>query len=668
MKYLLTGGGTGGHVYPALAIAEELEAQDPEATFLFVGVKGRAEAHLIPAAGYAFRSVPAMGFPRSRSPWPVARFSVVLLFGVIKAAWILLRWRPHAVVGTGGYASAPTMLACALLGKARVLAVPSLIHEQNAIPGKLNRLVARWASLVASTYPSALPHLPKDRTILSGYPVRRQIARALSKDEARTKLCIPRDANVLLAFGGSLGARSINNGIVAALPLLRSTSKLLVVHGTGRAAFSGYDPIEETTAKLESLPFEPDPSFYRRLEYLDPMADFLSAADLAVCRAGAGTLSELCASGLPAVVVPKANLPGDHQVRNALSLQAAGAAEVLYERPVRGESGITEIISPRELSDSVRLLLDDPKRKAALAANARRLATPFASQTIAEAVIALAGGHAPQPSGTVLEQWPAVAKELDVLFEKGGAELLDEVRSRSQKGSSVSPEELRYLAYRTAGYLASSTWEGRNMGVKLTGLLRLTERSLLLASLVYERRKEVTLWHRLTHTQFRENDFIRRNSLVSLSQIGVWNHHVRRAILVGLADSYFEIRSAATGAVAAFPEEASRDEEVMGLLRSLLNDPRFEVRQAALQAIGEVGDSGSWAAIITPFFTEPNWKVRAAALNALRRLAERGRLTVGDMPHLMEQLRSLLLTSTGFTPTFEIKSALLALKETLEEL
>jgi UDP-N-acetylglucosamine--N-acetylmuramyl-(pentapeptide) pyrophosphoryl-undecaprenol N-acetylglucosamine transferase len=668
MKYLLTGGGTGGHVYPALAIAEELAEQDREATFLFVGVKGRAEAQLVPAAGYAFRSVPAIGLPTSRSPWPLARFLMMLLFGVIKAAWILLRWRPHAVIGTGGYASAPIMLACALLGKARLLVVPSLIHEQNAVPGKLNRLVSRWASLVASTYPSAIPNLPKDRTILSGYPVRKRIARALSKEEARSRLHIPQDAKVLVVFGGSLGARSINNGIVGALPLLRSTKGLLVVHGTGRAAFSGYDPVEETAALVDSLPFEPDPSFYRRLDYLDPMADFLSAADLVVCRAGAGTLSELCVSGLPAVVVPKANLPGDHQVRNALSLQAAGAAVVLYERLVRGASGITEIISPRELSDSVGRLLNDPKSTAAMGANALRLATPEATQTVAEAVIALAGGQAPQPSRAVLEQWPAVSKELDVLFEKGGGELLDEIRLRIRKGRSVSPEELRYLAYRTAGYLASSAWEARNTGVKLAGLLRISERSLLLASLVYERRKQITWWHRLTHTEFRENDFIRRNSLISLSEIGVWNHHVREAIVVGLADSYFEIRSAAARAVGAFPEAASRDEEVTGLLKSLLKDPRFEVRQAALLAIGEVGDSSAWASVITPFFSEPNWKVRAAALNALRRLVERGQLTVGDMPLLMEQLRSLLLTSTGFTPTFEIKSALLALKEALEEL
>jgi HEAT repeat protein len=274
----------------------------------------------------------------------------------------------------------------------------------------------------------------------------------------------------------------------------------------------------------------------------------------------------------------------------------------------------------------------------------------------------------PEQSKATSEQWPSVARELEVLFGKSGGELLEEVRSRNQKGRDVSPEELRYLAYRAAGYLTASTWEARNIGVKLAGLLKLADRNLLLASLVYERRKRITVWNRLTRTHFRENDFIRRNSLVSLSEIGVWNHHVRRAILVGLGDSYFEIRSAAAGAVAAFPDDASRDQEVLDRLGSLLKDHRFEVRQAALHAIGEVGDSGVWATVITPFFTEPNWKVRAAALNALRRLVERGQLTVGDMPHLMEQLRSLLLTSTGFTPTFELKSALVALKEALEEL
>jgi len=158
---------------------------------------------------------------------------------------------------------------------------------------------------------------------------------------------------VLLAFGGSSGSRSINRCLVGALPSLLEIGGLVVIHGTGRSTSSEYDPIADTDNELAKLSSSPDGHSYLRHDYLDPMALNISAADLVVCRAGAGTLNELCAAGKAALVIPKANLPGDHQVKNAMALQAAGAVEVLYEQPVRGEMGIVEMVSREELIQSV---------------------------------------------------------------------------------------------------------------------------------------------------------------------------------------------------------------------------------------------------------------------------------------------------------------------------
>jgi murein biosynthesis integral membrane protein MurJ/undecaprenyldiphospho-muramoylpentapeptide beta-N-acetylglucosaminyltransferase len=382
MRYLLTGGGTGGHVYPNLAIAGELARHDPEAQFLYVGVRGRAEADIVPRHGIPIRFTPARGMPTSRFSPAMIAFVCALLAGTIKALYIILRYRPRLVVATGGYPSAPTLLA------ARLLRRPILVHEQNAYPGLVNRTFGRMAGRVAVTFPESLEHF-QHNGVLVGYPVRPEILALrdrLSADErARLKqeLGIEPRRTVVLITGGSLGARSINRAVADLLPRLAADADLrervFIMHGCGRTAGADYDAEADTVARLRAHGFDETAAarFYRRERYIYEMARWLRVADAVVCRAGAGSLAETAAVGAPFLVIPKHGLPGDHQVKNAETLRAAGACFVLREKRVVEAGEAFDEVDPARLLDALRRLVDlPPAERAAMSAAAWNFVAP----------------------------------------------------------------------------------------------------------------------------------------------------------------------------------------------------------------------------------------------------------------------------------------------------
>ncbi|MBN1425690.1 glycosyltransferase [Candidatus Fermentibacteria bacterium] len=664
MNYLLTGGGTGGHVYPALAMAEHVRSKDSEARFLYVGVRGRAEAELVPPTGIPLRFVCARGLPAGTSPAALMRFGLTMAAGVGKAMLLLRRWRPDVIVGTGGYVSAPVVMANHLLTRLGISRVPVLLHEQNAVPGRLNRLAGSWATVIASTYPSAAGYFSAGRVLVSGYPVRARITTPLPREDARRDLGIDGHRRVVLVFGGSLGSRSLNRGIVAALPALTANEGILVIHATGRPMGGGYDPVADTNRAVAALAVPPDPARYRRLDYLDPIAVYLSAADLVVSRAGAGTLNELCVMGKAALLVPKANLPGDHQVKNALALQAAGAAEILYERPLRTDGGVVDYLPPDELAARVLDLLADPGRRARVAKKAESLATPNAASRLAHMIVSLARGVLPE-APVPMSAWPTIDGAVEPLTALSASALLARVVSRGKGSVALSIEERAYLQYRTDGYLASSKWEERNWGVKLAGALGHAERADLIASLVVQRRRHPTRWQRWAGLLHEENGFIRRNALTALAGIGVWSEAVRGAIVYAIQDRYFEIRSAGCRLAMGLAAPVRADVEIVAMIRTLTGDPRFEVRAAALAALGEVDKGEAPASLLIGRFLDPNWKVRAAAVDGLRRLANRDALSPQDRTRIEGAIRGLLLTSTGFRPLFELKDSLALLSQAL---
>jgi len=359
-RFLFTGGGTGGHVYPNVAIYEALKEKHPDAEFLYVGTRRGSEASIIPSLPQPmeFVAVPALGLPqRLKSPRTLLAV-LAILWGALRSLFILRRFKPDVIIGSGGYAAAPVLLAAALLRR------PVFIHEQNAVPGRMNLFIARFAARIGVAFPSTAAFFPAAKVVQAGYPLRKSIrAAAANAAAARERLDIPPNSRVLFICSGSMGARTINRAAVEAMPRLLSIPNLFVVMSTGKAYGKAYKAYDDTVSRLERMGYPPQ--IEGRLlvqEYFDPVADVYAVSDLVVARAGAGTVQELGARGLPAILVPKIDLPGDHQVLNAREVEKAGGARVLYEEAQPGGKAGRIVLSADSLASAVEELLAAPEQ------------------------------------------------------------------------------------------------------------------------------------------------------------------------------------------------------------------------------------------------------------------------------------------------------------------
>ena len=355
----MAGGGTGGHVYPAIAIADAVTALRPDARVVFAGTEDRLEARAVPAAGYALHPISAQGVQR-RLTWKNLTVPVQVARSLMQSWRLVGAIEPDVAVGTGGYVSGPVLLAAWLRGR------PLLIQEQNAYAGVTNRLLSCLAERVHLAFPEARDWVPTDRSVVSGNPTRHAL-RDADPGEARAALQVPGDARVLLVLGGSLGSEAINEAVADALPALLADDNTYVVWQTGTRYYDALD------ARIDDHPR------LRLIEYIDHMGRAYAAADLALCRAGALTCSELAVTGTPAVLVPSPNVVADHQTKNAQSMDRSGAARVLPESELDAR-----------LTDVVIGLLDDPDARADMAEAARAMARPDAAEQIARDVLALA--------------------------------------------------------------------------------------------------------------------------------------------------------------------------------------------------------------------------------------------------------------------------------------
>ena len=383
---LLSGGGTGGHVYPALAVLDALarprsevrgprsgcgtsdlglRSSDTGLRALWVGGRRGIEAELVTRAGLPFEGIEAAGV-RGMAPRGLASNLLRLARGFLQARRIVQRFRPDVILVTGGYVSVPVALAGRLAG------VPILILLPDVVPGLAIRFLARLADRVAASFEAARRYLPADKVVVTGYPVRAALYTA-DRDVARQRLGLGSKRKTVLIFGGSSGARRINEATAAVLEELLDLAQ--VVHISGRLDF---EALQERRAALPSTL----KNRYRLHAYLhDEMLDALVAADLAVSRAGAATLGEFPAVGLPAVLVPYP-YAGAHQRENAAILAEAGAAVVIPDAELTGE----------RLLATVQELFNDAERLAQMRANARRLAQPEAAWRVAENLQSLVSG------------------------------------------------------------------------------------------------------------------------------------------------------------------------------------------------------------------------------------------------------------------------------------
>ncbi len=330
MHILFAGGGTAGHINPALAIAGFIKEKHPDAKISYIGTAQKLEAKLVPEKGYDFYTIDVAGFQRKFTPHNIIKNVSAVKKAVVSSVdskKLLKELKPDIVVGTGGYVSGP------VLKQAQKLGFKTAIHEQNAFPGVTTKMLAGGADVIMLAMPEAKKHLKlKREPVITGNPVRGELT-LITKEEARKKLGLD-SRPLILSFGGSLGARRVNEAVTELIKWHNGTEKFYHIHGTGS---SGYDTMLESLKEINLS------NMVDIREYIKDMDICMAAADLVICRAGAITLGELGVCGKPSVLIPSPYVAENHQYHNALTLKKAGAAEIIEEKDLSGESLIQTV-------------------------------------------------------------------------------------------------------------------------------------------------------------------------------------------------------------------------------------------------------------------------------------------------------------------------------------
>ncbi len=364
MRVLMTGGGTAGHINPALSIADAIRGEYPDAEILFVGAAGRMECTLVPAAGYALRTVKVEGFQRRLSLTNIKKNIVAAVHAVTAscaAARIVREFRPDIAIGTGGYVSGPVLRAAAKQG------VPVLVHESNALPGVTVKMLAKDARAVLVSDEAAARHLPPEaHVIVTGNPLRAEMAHT-DRATARRELGVD-ERPLVLCFGGSLGARAINEAIVGVLGMPDAEALQFMI-GTGRG-----DNYTHMCELLTQAGITPDGQRVRVREYIDDMPRCMAAADVVICRCGAMTLSELPALGKPSILIPSPYVAENHQFYNAKALADRGAAVCIEQKDLTPER-LWAVLGETVMKPDVLCSMGEAARGAAVLDADRRILT-----------------------------------------------------------------------------------------------------------------------------------------------------------------------------------------------------------------------------------------------------------------------------------------------------
>lgn len=356
-RFIISGGGTGGHIYPAVAIANELKSRFPEAEFLFVGAKDKMEMQKVPQAGYAIKGLWISGIQRKLT-LDNAMFPFKLLSSMWNSFRIIKSFKPDVVIGTGGFASG------AVLKVASMLSIPTVIQEQNSYPGITNKLLAKKANKICVAYENLERFFPKDKMILTGNPVRQDLINEASKSEAIAYFKLDANKKTLLVLGGSLGARRINQLIEKELDFLLSQN-IQIIWQCGKLYLNDYEKYNEKENVQVTA-------------FIDRMDLVYAAADVVISRSGASSVSELCIVGKPTIFIPSPNVAEDHQTKNAKAISDKNGALLMKENELDTQFEIV-------FSD----LISNESKLAELSENIKKLALPNATKDIVEEIIKL---------------------------------------------------------------------------------------------------------------------------------------------------------------------------------------------------------------------------------------------------------------------------------------
>lgn len=361
MRVLISGGGTGGHVYPAIAIANAIKDKDPSAEILFVGAKGKLEMEKVPAAGYPIKGLWISGFQRKISARNLS-FPLKLASSLYRARKIIKEFQPDVAVGVGGYASGP------ILQMASMMNIPTLIQEQNSYPGITNKILAKKVNKICVAYDGMERFFPSNKIIFTGNPVRRDLYDAhINLEEAKASFGIRNDHKTVLIFGGSLGARRINESVEGAFDMLKRQSEINYIWQVGKMYFDEY-----SCGVVAALPNVTVLPFIERMDYA------YAVADAVVCRAGALTISEIALINKPAVLIPSPHVAEDHQTKNAMALVSKDAALMVKDADAK-----------QQMMPTILELLKDEKKQQNLVANLKKMGRPNATASIANEIMKL---------------------------------------------------------------------------------------------------------------------------------------------------------------------------------------------------------------------------------------------------------------------------------------
>ncbi len=358
---MIAGGGTGGHIFPGIAIADSIKKIDPNADIIFIGTKGKIEERVVPKAGYKFKSIWISGFARSLDLKNLL-FPLKVIVSLIQSFILIKKFKPDVVVGTGGYASGPIVFVASLLG------VPTLIQEQNSYPGVTTRLLSRFVDEVHISFDITKKYLKrKDNIYLSGNPIRSGL-KIHPKDEALKFFGLELGKKTLFVFGGSAGARSINSAMLEIIDELVEKG-IQVIWQTGALDF---EIVEEKCKNMKAV---------KVFKFIDEIDYAYSACDLVLCRAGATTIAEIAYFGLPAIFVPYPFAAENHQYENARFLFEKGASEIILDKELRVK-----------LKQKVFELLENERKLSEMRAKVKSFANPNSGDIIAKAILKLAEG------------------------------------------------------------------------------------------------------------------------------------------------------------------------------------------------------------------------------------------------------------------------------------
>ncbi|MDD6218635.1 MAG: undecaprenyldiphospho-muramoylpentapeptide beta-N-acetylglucosaminyltransferase [Selenomonadaceae bacterium] len=367
MRIIVSGGGTGGHIYPAITLIRTLQKRVDNLEVLYVGTSAGLEADIVPKEGISFATVELRGFKRSLSPANFMRLGKAIS-AVFKAASIVKEFKPDVVIGTGGYVCGPVLMAASLQG------IPALIQEQNVIPGITNKILSKFVKAIAVGCEDAVKHFPAEKAVFTGNPIRDEVMNT-DRDKGYAEFGLDPRKKTILVSGGSRGARSINRAMIDVIGHYAGSDSVQILHATGR------DEYDDIIARIEKAGINlANVDNIKVKPYLYNMPQAMAVADLAVFRAGATGLAELTAKGIPAILIPYPYAAENHQEFNARAAEAAGAARMILNRDTTAE----------KLIEVIEELLSDDKILKQMAENSRRIGRPRAAADIAEIIIELA--------------------------------------------------------------------------------------------------------------------------------------------------------------------------------------------------------------------------------------------------------------------------------------